>query len=139
MSFNFDMTTNTHPTYQESLAINFWNKNSDLCNGTRSRVLQAAGHFIAVYSKDYLPAKAVEAARQALQISCISAFVSAIRPYAASFVEHRASSIYWAMVDAANHFCDATSAYWQYMTYEGRLRHLEWAVMEAERVSPSNG
>jgi hypothetical protein len=131
------MTTYTDPTHQESLALDFWNKNQDMCTRAQARVLQAARLFLAVHANGHLPAIAIHAAINAVQGSCISAFVSAIRPHAANFVDRNASATYWAMVDAANHFCDATSAYWRYMTYDGRLRHLEWAVMEADQVCPA--
>ena len=36
--------------------------------------------------------------------------------------------VYWAMIDASNHWSDATGSRWAYMSMNGRLQHLAWAV-----------
>lgn len=84
-------------------------------------LLQAAAReFLDGECNSILAASTIRKAEHALSMANLQALASVLRPEASSFVQAKASSRYWELIDAIGFLEMATGGYWPFMTQEHR-------------------
>lgn len=97
----------------------------------RGLVSKAGIRFLESRAVNTMPEEAIAKAMEFARNEHVGQFGLLIRQYASQFVEAGNSSAYWAMVDTASFYDDATGSYWPYMTMERREQALKWAGQDA--------
>lgn len=107
-------------TYQEIQAQHFVESNHAEVDRVRQAIMQAGNLLLNNIGKSVLPPEDLTVATKAQAQGDMLKLFGVLRQQAALFVIAKCSGPYWAWIDAAGAFFDATGSQWRYLTLERR-------------------
>lgn len=108
-------------------------------NQTFSLVLKSSKSLLVTHGKQVLDDATLQEALRLADEKQLSELFGLLRGSASRFVGKVDTTAYWAWIDAAGSFFDATGVSWPYMTMSGRKSNLAFSQQCASQVCGVTG
>jgi hypothetical protein len=101
---------------------------------TLTLVVESSKTLLVSHGKEVLDTATLNEALRLAEQAQVSELLGLLRGKASTFVNKKDTTAYWAWIDAAGFYFDATGISWPYMTMNGRWSNLAFAQECAAEV-----